>query len=304
MNSAQSSSQEETWVPAFGAEGYYEVSSLGRIRSVARDVRSKMSKTGTRRTNGRILKTNSISNAGYYSAKMSIEGKKVYWDLHRLVLQSFRPCSDNRNEVNHKNGNKLDNRIENLEWITRGDNVRHVYASGNKVTKKGSQVSISKLTESDIPVIRKLIANGATYKSVGDMYGVSYVAIIQIIKNKTWKHVKREEDVNMLANDYQATTLQTLKEFDEPYYSLLHLALGVAGEGGEVVELIKKHAFHGHQLDRHKLALEIGDSLFYLAALSHTIGYELSQVMQMNIDKLKARYPNGFSSEASKNRKE
>lgn len=79
-------------------------------------------------------------------------------------------------------------------------------------------------------------------------------------------------------------------------------ALGIAGEAGEVADLIKKHIGHGHELDKSKLVRELGDVLWYVAGLATVLGVPLSEVAQVNISKLSKRYPNGFSSEASKNR--
>lgn len=79
-------------------------------------------------------------------------------------------------------------------------------------------------------------------------------------------------------------------------------ALGIAGEAGEVADLIKKHVAHGHELDEAKLTRELGDVLWYVAALAHDIGVSLSTVAHENVEKLKARYPDGFDRERSKNR--
>lgn len=79
-------------------------------------------------------------------------------------------------------------------------------------------------------------------------------------------------------------------------------ALGLAGEAGEVVDLIKKHRFHGHDLDREALVGELGDVLHYLAAEARCHGIKLEEVARHNIAKLAKRYPNGFSHEASRNR--
>lgn len=79
-------------------------------------------------------------------------------------------------------------------------------------------------------------------------------------------------------------------------------ALGIAGEAGEVADLIKKHVGHGHELDRAKLTKELGDVLWYVAALAHDIGVDLSTVARENVEKLKTRYPDGFSQERSINR--
>lgn len=79
--------------------------------------------------------------------------------------------------------------------------------------------------------------------------------------------------------------------------------IGLAGEGGEVAELVKKFLFHGHGLDNDKLKKELGDVLYYLARLAAYRGIALRDVASENIEKLRARYPDGFSVWASQNRK-
>lgn len=98
-------------------------------------------------------------------------------------------------------------------------------------------------------------------------------------------------------NHYQVEALRTVGSSDLPI-----LGLGVAGEAGEVADIIKKELGHGHVRDAEKMAKEIGDVLWYLAVLADEYGYNLSDIATMNIEKLKARYPDGFSSERSVNR--
>ncbi len=81
-------------------------------------------------------------------------------------------------------------------------------------------------------------------------------------------------------------------------------ALGLTGEAGEVADLIKKHIGHGHPLDKTKTAKELGDDFWYIAVLACRIGYTLEDIARMNVAKLMARYPEGFSSERSINRKD
>ncbi len=85
---------------------------------------------------------------------------------------------------------------------------------------------------------------------------------------------------------------------------LTNCALGLAGESGEVGDIIKKHLFHGHPLDEEKLIKELGDVCYYLAWMCNALGTTLSVVMEENINKLRKRYPEGFSEEASINRVE
>jgi len=80
--------------------------------------------------------------------------------------------------------------------------------------------------------------------------------------------------------------------------------MGLAGETGEVVDYLKKCVFHGHDLDKEKLTKELGDVLWYLARIADDCSISLEQIMIENIEKLKRRYPEGFSVERSVNRDE
>jgi NTP pyrophosphatase (non-canonical NTP hydrolase) len=83
---------------------------------------------------------------------------------------------------------------------------------------------------------------------------------------------------------------------------LANKALGLCGEAGEVAELVKKHLYHGHPLDKEKLRNELGDVLWYVATMASDFGIPLSDVASANVDKLRRRYPDGFSVERSLNR--
>lgn len=107
----------------------------------------------------------------------------------------------------------------------------------------------------------------------------------------------------MTANDYQLAALRTaettnLKEL------LTNGVMGLAGESGECVDLVKKHLFQGHELDSNRLAKELGDVAWYLAVTSYAIGYSLDDVLKINIEKLYARYPDGFDPKKSINRED
>lgn len=107
----------------------------------------------------------------------------------------------------------------------------------------------------------------------------------------------------MLANEYQKKALRTASESD-PVRLLINGALGLSGESGEVADHVKKHMFQGHELMKEHIAKELGDICWYVAISAHAIGYDLDTIMQMNIEKLMKRYPDGFESERSINRAE
>lgn len=103
----------------------------------------------------------------------------------------------------------------------------------------------------------------------------------------------------MEADEYQRLALTTLNPALKGKDVLINGVMGLCGESGEAIDLVKKHLAQGHPLDREKLAKELGDVAWYLAETAHAIGYSLSEVLQMNIDKLRSRYPEGFDAEKS-----
>lgn len=113
-----------------------------------------------------------------------------------------------------------------------------------------------------------------------------------------------QDAVNQLANEsadlYQHFALRTQQKDKPDEFILSQSGLGIAGEAGEVADLIKKAVYHGHGLDREKLKKELGDVLWYVSSLADAAGFRLSEVMESNLDKLRARYPEGFfTTEAS-----
>lgn len=85
---------------------------------------------------------------------------------------------------------------------------------------------------------------------------------------------------------------------------LINGLMGLSGEAGELTDLFKKWIFHNAPLDEEHAKKEVGDVLWYVAMICHSMGWSMDEIMQMNIDKLKARYPEGFDTEKSNHRKE
>jgi NTP pyrophosphatase (non-canonical NTP hydrolase) len=108
----------------------------------------------------------------------------------------------------------------------------------------------------------------------------------------------------MELNQYQQLALRTAGHRASTQKTLTNTALGLAGESGEVADIIKKTFYHGHPLDKEALHKELGDVLWYLAVMADALGYDLDDIAQANVDKLRARYPEGFSEERSLNRQE
>ena len=186
----------------------YEVSNLGNVRN---------KKTGKK-------KKPSMNSSGYYIFGSFLKGKRTNIYVHRAVMFSFKGKPKEGLVVNHKDGNKLNNNLNNLEYVTVRENSIHAIKSGlskapterargnnhwtrlypDKVARgknngavkhpdkiwRGSQCVSSKLNEEEVKEIRSLYSDGKSELELAEIYGVSRRNINNIVKRRTWRHVK------------------------------------------------------------------------------------------------------------------
>jgi hypothetical protein len=119
--------ESETWVPVPDYEGYYEISNLARIRSIYRSILTKAGYCKPERT--RII-IQRVNNKRYLTVTLSKNGHSRTQFVHRLYAQAFLPNPENKPILNHKNGDKLCNTLNNLEWVTYSENALHAYQTG------------------------------------------------------------------------------------------------------------------------------------------------------------------------------
>ncbi|MFA6093956.1 MAG: nucleoside triphosphate pyrophosphohydrolase family protein [Elusimicrobiota bacterium] len=116
------------------------------------------------------------------------------------------------------------------------------------------------------------------------------------------KFARRAEDDLGQMDNYQREAVRTASPLADGQLRLAAFALGLCGESGEVADLVKKHVSHGHDLPYAKVTEELGDVLWYVANIANVLGFTLGEIAAQNAEKLRSRYPDGFSSDRSRNR--
>lgn len=169
----------ETWKPCPGFEKYYSVSDLGRVR---RDAPSGHGGTQV----GHIMKQSIASR--YLCVTLCVNSKYTSCLVHRLVCRAFHGDPPNpKDETNHIDGDKMNNRANNLEWMTRTENIRHSYTIGTH--GRGERHYRAKFTHADVLNIRQRLANGEKCVHLAKEFGVSFGAISKIKLRTRFKNV-------------------------------------------------------------------------------------------------------------------
>ena len=119
----------EQWKPVVGYEGLYEVSDVGEVRGLDREVNTNIRLNKKRIIKGKVLKKR-VGTKGYYAVDLCKDGKVTRTNIHRIVAEAFIPNPKNLRVVNHINGDKQDNRISNLEWVSYKENHWHARNTG------------------------------------------------------------------------------------------------------------------------------------------------------------------------------
>lgn len=182
----------EQWKPVLGYEDLYEVSNLGRVRSLDR-VECVPDKNGVyheRIRKGRVLKPNYDGRGNYLHVSLRRSGSGISRNVHRMVAQAFVPNPDGYKEVNHKDEDKTNNRADNLEWCS------HLYNNqyGTKAdASKGERNSQAKITRETVLEIRSLFKDGDPVYGLTPLakrYGLSVSHTCAIIKGNRWGWLK------------------------------------------------------------------------------------------------------------------
>jgi hypothetical protein len=189
--------QKEIWKDIVQFEGY-EISNLGKVRGKDR---LRKGKNGFCFLKGKQLKE-VFNKKGYPEVRFRKNGTHVRL-IHRLVAKTFIPNFENKHQVNHINGIKTDNRVENLEWCTNSENQKHAFKLGLNKVYSGEKHPKSKYTLNQINNIKKLYNTGYTALQISNIVCIPLFTIRGIISGQTWKNtevsiIKRDDRKNKI----------------------------------------------------------------------------------------------------------
>lgn len=179
---------EEIWKDIIGFEKVYQISNLGRLRSLNRVIiLVRYNKAYRLNRKGKLMRP-SLNTNGYPHVKLLNGDKKKVYSLHRLVALHFIDNLNNYEIVNHIDSVKTNNRVDNLEWCTEADNRTHARKIFNDTTY-GEECNLSKLTEDQVREIRTNGRMEMTNGQIGKLYNVSHETIRCVLNGKSWKHI-------------------------------------------------------------------------------------------------------------------
>lgn len=177
--------EEEVWKDIPNYEGIYQASTLGNIRSIGftQEINNQWGSTSVRHKKGRVLKQH-INTPGYYSVQVSKDRITKRIMTHRLVAITFIPNPENKREVNHKDSNKLNNRLDNLEWVTPKENNQHYILLGRKRTPLGMDTHNAVLTEE---IVKEIYLSTLTPKKLSEKLNINKSTISSVKQGVNWR---------------------------------------------------------------------------------------------------------------------
>lgn len=173
---------EEIWKDIKGYEELYQISNLGRVKSFYKSKKGKIRKN--------------CDQGDYFYLPLRKDGVARNYYIHRLVALNFLETVEGKNEVNHIDGNKYNNRLDNLEWVTSAENKAHAYKTGLNMCI-GENHWNAKLSNLKIQAIKELCFSGRfTEREIGEIFEISQSTVNEIKKSKKRADVKRKKSLD------------------------------------------------------------------------------------------------------------
>ena len=250
------------------------------------------------RKDGRLL-SRQMRN-GYYTVRKRYNAINYTFMEHRVIWYFHYGEFDESLVINHKDFDRANNDINNLELITQKENID--YSKCNMPDIRGHLNHKACLTEKEVQLAKYLCKHGYKQKEVAELLDVKNVnTISRAVSGARYGNV---EDASSIISLYPLLVEKTRRSDLSVDEQMINASLGLAGEVGEVVDIVKKHMYQGHELEIEELLDELGDVMYYLCWLCMLFQIDFSEICFNNMNKLTKRYPNGFEEERSINRAE
>ena len=250
------------------------------------------------RKDGRLL-SRQMRN-GYYTVRKMYNTINYCFMEHRVIWYFHYGEFDESLVINHKDFDRANNAINNLELITQKENTD--YSKCNMPDIRGHLNHRACLTEKEVQLAKYLCKHGYKQKEVAELLDVKNAnTISRAVSGARYGNV---EDASSIISLYPLLVEKTRRSDLSIEEQMKNASMGLAGEAGEVTDIIKKHAYQGHELEIEELIDELGDVMYYLCWLCILLQIDFSETCFNNMNKLTKRYPNGFEAERSINRTE
>jgi hypothetical protein len=170
----------EHWKPVAEFPDHYEISNLGRCRRIKAGQGARLG-----------IRAPCADGAGYRKFSLSVDGATYQRKAHRLVWEAFVGPIPKGFEINHLNGDKTDNRLDNLQLVNHAENILHSYRTLGRapVVFRGEQSAVSKLTEEKVLAIRAMQASGMSQHKIAAEIGVTRSCVKHVLDGRTWRHI-------------------------------------------------------------------------------------------------------------------
>lgn len=169
------------WRKIAGFDGDYLVSNTGLVRSVKQERRRKLKRY--------FIMRPAINSGGYWSCALCKNGISSTHSVHQLVGKAFISNPENKHDINHKDGVKTNNHVDNLEWNTRSENLSHAYDTALRIRPHGLSNGRCKLSEDQVRTIRVRAETGESPAKIGKDFNVTHTTVRNIRKRKIWSHL-------------------------------------------------------------------------------------------------------------------
>lgn len=239
---------------------------------------------------------------GYYLLRKRYDSQTYHFCEHRVIWYFYNGEFDESLTINHKDFDRTNNKIENLELVTLRENLKYTRDAGRNNVARAEDSGKALFSNKEVQALRYLHEHGWSKKQLANMFDIKWgVTLNRILNGARYGSVTDAGDIVALYPIIVDRTWNKNLSKDDRIHNAIY---GLNGELGELVDLLKKGFFHGHDVDMVHVALELGDVLYYFCALCNELEIDFAEVCYENMEKLYNRYPDGFEIERSLHRAE